>query len=200
MRTLWNGTYRGIAFEVSHTTRPDYSYRDDGPPVIIGQKDCWTFYLYLNLSALPDDYTGPSFWLEPLHDKKGRPHYDYSLHPILSEIDWHHGITFYSKEHGFEGGSQIIKAGCDYQHHWDRGHFYDSEEVVSDAKRAIDSLHKLVPGIKRRCFWNGGYYPECEGELNGESFISFDGKRASEAMRKPTEADGDNRMEAGTAE
>ncbi|MDA3779876.1 MAG: hypothetical protein PF487_06610 [Bacteroidales bacterium] len=56
----------------------------------------------------------------------------------MTELDWHGGLTWYSKEHGFDGSGKVIKIGCDYSHLWDEGQYYDLDQVKFDCKRTIE--------------------------------------------------------------
>lgn len=167
-KTTWNGEYKGIGFEIQNFT--------------IGDKDAWTFYLYLPLDALPEDIR-ERFWLKPKKNKTSfRVHYNYSAEPLISDLEWHCGCTYYEKI-GIDGAPRGVKIGCDYQHYWDEGHEYDEGIVEMDAKEAINSLLRLVPNMLKRCTWNGRYVPENQGEMHGDCFYSKEGWELSEKSR-----------------
>ena len=145
-KTTWADKYRGIGFSVA-------SWHTEG----IGE--CWAYYLYIKLVQIPEDIR-ERFWLEPkTTDIKSMPiTYDYYGEPFVSGLDWHGEITYYSKAAGIDGEPRAIKIGCDYQHYFDEGHYYNSSIVTADAKNSIDALHKLVPGILKWCGYCGDYF------------------------------------------
>lgn len=91
--------------------------------------------------------------------RNGRTIYRYSDHPILSNIEFHGGATFYERE--FAGNHRIVKIGCDWSHACD--HTFEGIEnpmnyhplpvtldmVIDNAKEAIDSFYKMVPEYGR---------------------------------------------------
>lgn len=108
-------------------------------------------------------------------------YYNYYDHEIISSIDFHSGITWYSKELGFDGENKVIKIGCDYMHLWDEGKIYYVEEVERDAKTAIESFRKLVKDYKYRCIGNGKNYDLKNGSINNHgSFVSNEWLKAKE--------------------
>jgi hypothetical protein len=147
----WHADYRGIVFEINKFH--------------IGDREGWAYYLYLRLDAIPEESNPESFWLKSREEKHaGRPAYDYSLHEIMSDLDWHGGITYYSKESSDDDGYRVIKIGCDYQHSFDQGQDYTVESVLLDVKRSIDKFRELVPGYKYWCRWNGKLHKPSEIE------------------------------------
>lgn len=135
-KTEWCGDYLGISFNIVKWR--GYSFES-----VLNLKWNWNFYLYINLEAIPDK--ADSYWLEPRIDRK-RVHYDYSRHSVLASLPWHGGITYYSKESGFEGGPRIIKVGCDFMHSWDYEHGeYNLDLVLYEVKKTIENFRQLVP-------------------------------------------------------
>ena len=168
-KTTWTDEYRGVGYEIQKFT--------------LCEKDAWAFYLYIPLDALPEDIR-ERFWLAPQkNDTSRRVHYDYYAEPLITDIEWHCGCTYYEK-FGHDGEPRCIKIGCDYQHYWDEGHFYSEDLLSVDAKTAIDSLLKMIPPMLRRCQWNGKYYPQDQGQLYGDMWYSYEGKKASEESCK----------------
>jgi len=148
--TTWKDRYRGIDFSVSN-----WQLESTG--------DCWAYYIFLVLDQLPEDVR-ERFWLEPEPTEwKSMPiRYDYYSEPLISELDWHGGCTWYSKE-GFEGNRRVVKIGCDYQHYWDEGRHYNLDFVADEARHTIDTLHELIPGIMKWCCYCGDYFvPEAD--------------------------------------
>lgn len=164
--TKWNGSYRGVAYEVA---------RGDFPPNRFRQ-EAWCFYLYINLNRIPNlDYAN-SLWLPGEPDGKNCVSYSYSDSPI-ADLDWHCGCTFYEKLGGHDGIARIVKAGCDYGHYWDEGRSYTLDFVEFEAIECAKSFLSRVPDYKRHCFMVGGYWLPTEGVVSpdGSSFISFKG-------------------------
>ena len=155
----WTGSYNGVGFEINN-----WKNDSDG-------KENWTFYLILFLSRIPIEHKPNSYWLK---GKKSYGHiiYDYYKHHVLSNIIWHCGITYYSKENGFDGDEKVIKVGCDYRHYWDEGHYYNLEIVKFDVKKAIESFLEFVPNYKYWCCGNGKLYDGNEGVIKEGRFFS----------------------------
>ena len=155
----WTGAYRGVAFEINNW-QADYD-----------KEDCWTYYLILHINRIPKEHKPNSYWIK---GKMSRKHviYDYYKHPVLSNIEWHYKITWYSKEHGFDGAEKIIKIGCDYRHYWDEGHYYNLDIVKYDVKKTIDSFLVHVPNYKYRCCRNGKLYDLKDGVIKNSKFYS----------------------------
>ncbi len=166
-KTVWTAEYRGIGYQIEKFK--------------LGEKDAWTFYLYLALDSIPEDIR-ERFWLEPKKDGK-RVYYSYSDEGLISGIDWHYGCTWYSKETQ-DGEPRVIKIGCDYQHYSDEGCSYNEHYLEMDAKHAIDSFLEMVPNILRRCQWDGRYVPESEGALHGDIWYSNEGFKLREESCK----------------
>lgn len=160
MKKVWRGKYDGVDFEINNFK--------------LGDIDQWTFYLFIFLDRIPDKKLSKSFWLKPKNAHLGinMTYYDYYSHPIISEIDFHGGCTWYSKESGFDGEEKIIKVGCDYGHSCDEGNIYDLDDILSDVKKAINSFRKLVPNYKYWCCGNGKLYNKSEGVIKEDNFYS----------------------------
>jgi len=150
---IWRGTYRGVPFEVNNFS--------------LGGDPKWTFYLHIYLDQMPEDIR-ERFWLEPdppMEEFKNRVFYPYNYEPLINDLAWHHGCTFYEKIMGFDGARRVVKIGCDYNHLWDQERTYTLEAVSSDARRCIDSLYELIPNIKKWCRWCGEFFvPEKDAQ------------------------------------
>lgn len=132
-RTIWQGIYKNIIYEIFGTKSDKRLSRFN---------NFWTYYVYLLINDIPEKYNPESFWLE---FKNGL--YDYYNHPLLSQIDFHGGISYYKKE--ICQDNQAIKIGCDYQHLWDMNASYTLSMIDADAKKTIDSIYKLMPEYKK---------------------------------------------------
>lgn len=148
-KTSWHGEYDGVAWEIMRF--PDFDLR-------MVRKFSWTFYLYIFIDRIPKEKDPESYWLNSILDGK-RVHYYYSI-SRLADIKWHGGITFYSKESGFEGEERVIKAGCDFQHSWD----YEYGELTLDQIKlevveAIESFRVIISDYKYWCPCDGKLHP-----------------------------------------
>ena len=173
----WTGTYNGVDFEINNwETEPN--------SVEPRKKDCWTYYLILRIERIPKEHKPKSYWLR---GRKGgnwvmywlgwrkdgnMVMYNYYKHPVLPNLDWHGGVTWYSKEHGFDRSEKIIRVGCDYMHHWDEGKYYNLDIVKRDVKRTIEKFLESVPNYKYWCCGNGNLYDLSEGIVWNGSFYS----------------------------
>ena len=122
----------------------------------------WNYYLDIPKEQIPDNLQGrfslrsKAFQISP--DSRVRYFHDYSSVPIISDLDWHGGITLYEKHYDERGRLNGYRLGCDYQHHFDQGLHYTANAVAQDARHSVDMLWELVPDLKLRCAWNGKYY------------------------------------------
>ena len=156
---VWFGEYLGVRFEINHWETPPNEFEPNG-------RDHWTYYLIIELDKIPEDNDRESYWLEPQKDDKfSWTSYEYYNHPVLANLDWHGGPTWYSKEAGIDNTPRVIKIGCDYQHLWDEGMTYNVDMVQGDVKRSIECFITAVPDYKYRCMGNGKLYSITEGLL-----------------------------------
>lgn len=129
--TVYRGTHKGVPFEINSRKPYDAEKRSLD----------WTFYVIFCESQCADF---ASIWLpEVIHKMATRDYVsnDY-MGSRLANVEWHCDITFYEKV-GHAEGHRAVKAGCDYQHYWDEGHFYDLADLERDAHRAIESAFEL---------------------------------------------------------
>lgn len=145
-KTIWTDKYRGVGFSVANWKMESVG-------------DCWAYYLYVKLEQIPEAVR-ERFWLKPEKTSfKSMPiSYNYYGERLVSELNWHGGCTYYSKEAGIDGEPRAVKIGCDYQHYFDEGYSYNSSIVTADAKSSIDTLHQAVPGLMKWCSYCGDYF------------------------------------------
>jgi len=105
----------------------------------------WAYYLYIALDYIPAENDPDSYWLSPIEGNYRLPYYDYDKLDVLNRVEWHGGMTWYSKECGFESSMREIKVGCDYLHFDDLGIDYTKEDIYQDVKKTIDDFLALVP-------------------------------------------------------
>jgi hypothetical protein len=176
----WHGKYKGIQFEIS---------RHNGGGVE-EPHSCWCFYLFIHEQAVPTERV-PSFFVPLTADTK-HPYYDYDKSPLNRLEGWNGGITYYDIEN--HRGKRCVKAGCDYDHLWDRerGWQYDLNHIVFDCQQTIDSLIERCPWLMVQDGWNGKWYPREGMEPYGDGFISPEGKVEKDAYfasrKEPTNA------------
>lgn len=140
----WNGTYKGISWEMQ---------RYD----IGGKIPNWTYYLYIQLDRLPAKIRD-RFWLKPQRHKRPsgiRVSYHYNEEPLIENLPWHGGCTWYSKERGFDGEPRGVKIGCDYAHLHDHAASETEDTIFQDVKKTIDALWEAIPKMKIRCSYCG---------------------------------------------
>lgn len=171
--TVWRGIYRGIVFEIR-------THDNDKRMLSDMWKKGWTYYIHLELDEIPAEHDPESFWLEPvdtlgrLHEsavklfegmkeagvepilpvppKPDHAHWGYVYfdHPVMGEVEFHGGITYYEKEGGYGLMPRSVKIGCDFQHSWDVKKDYDLADIVADMRQAVDSIYTLMPGYGQK--------------------------------------------------
>jgi len=105
-----------------------------------------------------DKEVADKFWLPPHYDEKGRVSYRY-YDSIISNIEFHGGCTWYSKESSIDEKDRHIKVGCDYQHSWDMGTDYGLNYIKNQAELSIESLLNITP-VLVHCSGCGVYYED----------------------------------------
>lgn len=179
----YTGSYRGISFKIAN-------WQTEAILDILPAKDNWTYYIYICLGKIPEAADPESFWLTPIIDKSFPKHkrYNYDGHPVLGNIFFHGGCTWYAKRtnEDTDPEDRLIEVGCDFQHYWDEGHTYNKEYVLEELKRTIDEFLQQVPGYKWRCPVVGGYWDASEGQVaeDGQSFISNAGLEWQEKRKQ----------------
>jgi hypothetical protein len=178
------GSYRNVDFLIVKWQRVDL---ENIPSNLTTNLRRINYYLFIHLGRIPEENDPNSFWLTAkvlnLGNKTSRLiSYDYCDHPIIGSIDFHWGITWYSKEtsgdqeiDGRGQDSRVIKIGCDYEHCCDKGIIYTTNDVINDVKNSIDSFLALVPEYKLMCTYNGNFLKESEGVYYKNQFYSKDG-------------------------
>jgi len=152
----WSGVHKGLQYEIKHF--PTYEGRTG-----------WTYYVYIDLEQVSDEFH-KDLWLEPMlhrYLKGGTPHINYDYNKSrCSDIDWHGGITWYSKESGLEHDEQRkrVKFGCDFQHSFDEGIDYSIYCVKGECLETIDQLVNMFGEVK--------YYTQGDGKYRLESELT----------------------------
>lgn len=161
---VWNGSYKGVGFEINNWKTPQNDFSEE--------KDNWTYYIFIHLNRVTDIKKANSLWIKGKADNKGRVFYQYHKNNLISNIEFAGGCTWYSKESGFDGANKVIKIGCDYQHSWDEGYSYNLDCVKKDIEKSIDSFLNFIPDYKYWCFGNGNLYSLKDGILIKGTFYS----------------------------
>lgn len=167
-KDVWNGTYRGIAYEVCrwrHETGK--SLASVGPIHLTLTKDNWNYYLHINMKQVPEEYLARFDAKVVTEGDWAKKHLHYDEHStVLADLEWHCGITFYEKTIHPDGHTMIIKAGCDYAHLYDEGVVFDIDSVERDAKATIDDLWDKAPYLLVWCQQDGCMASPNDGEVN----------------------------------
>lgn len=108
-----HGTHHDVPYEVTNHARN---------VSLIYQRPRGTYCYYVFISELmlePEKFE--EFWLAATPSTWGarngfiHPSYNYESAP-WSDANWHGGVTWYSKEAGFDGEPRSVKIGCDFGH------------------------------------------------------------------------------------
>lgn len=164
---VWYGEHLGVRFEINHWVSP--------PNVIEpNERQHWTYYLIIELDKIPEENNPESYWIKPIKDERfSMTTYAYYKHDVIPNLDWHGGISWYSKEAGIDDTPRVIKIGCDYSHLWDEGMIYDLDLVKAEVRCSIEEFIRRVPKYKYRCMGNGKLYQLHEGLITeGGRFAS----------------------------
>jgi len=150
--TRWRSEHEGVGIELSfhgYLPREKREYYDYG-------HGTWCYYLILD-----ERMFYPKDWKKLcLKATKGKYGLDYNYYRF-PEVEFHCGITFYevNKHYDHKTGEdyRTVKAGCDYNHLWDKEAGYNDtyESVLFDAKYSARKLLQLFPEVKRRCKYSG---------------------------------------------
>jgi hypothetical protein len=128
--TRYHGEHKGFKWEIHFN---DYQSEH--------RTSWWTSYFYIK----PDQVDSETWELLQAKLTEDKKHFDYYGTLIISEIDFHHGITFYDPQVDPRTMTiHALKLGCDYNHYWDEGKFYTVESVQRDIQDSIDSFLDLV--------------------------------------------------------
>lgn len=138
-----HSTHRDISYEITNHGR-SHSLTYARP------RGTYCYYVYISEFMLQgNDFE--DFWLtgtpSTFGSRNGFPHmsYPYEEQRWAQDGNWHGGVTWYSKEAGFDGEARCVKIGCDFGHYWDEQMYYTSERVEFEAKNTIDKLMEMYP-------------------------------------------------------
>lgn len=124
------------------------------------KEDRWTHYVLMDIDGqVPDERLREKLWLpdEVAERISGRKYIWHDYSDLCRELDFHGGITWYSKE-SEPPEARVIRIGCDYQHYLDIGKVYSLEYVYAQVKESVDSLIRFCGGrVKIRSIGDGKY-------------------------------------------
>ncbi len=112
-----------------------WKYRLDGLVIDVSYyNNSWQYYIYLNAdnSIFP-----PETMIKEVSDK------------CNDAGEFHCGVTYCERikhqhcddpKERWQKDFSFFKVGCDYNHYWDEGHYYDLDSVLNDAKNTIKKL------------------------------------------------------------
>ena len=103
----------------------------------------YCYYIYTYESVVGQEKF-KELWLEDevfkyRPDAEGRITHDYYSLPILKEVDFHGGATFYAKN-GHTEGYRSVEIGCDYNHGWNQDNPPSFERVCRDALQTAEQV------------------------------------------------------------
>lgn len=178
-RDSYTGTHRSIVFEISR--HESYAVPSMGEE----SHDCWCYYIYLRQEQVPESKHA-AFFPKPDTSKKTWQQYDWYATAFAS-LPWHGGMTYYHQERHDDRGL-TAKAGCDYDHLWDREARwpYSERTIINQVVETIDALWEAHPDLLVRCNYTGDYFPLAEMQPWGDGYISAEGatkKAADDAER-----------------
>jgi hypothetical protein len=132
LKAICQGRYRNLYYEI-------HNWGDRNSNYPTGR---WNYYIVLVESEIQNANeifleARPSMWIDNYLT------YPYDDSP-LSEIYWHHGLTFHEVTNEINIGRRTLKLGCDYQHLSDEGVPYTVPDIIKSAKRTIDELLKII--------------------------------------------------------
>ena len=143
----WSGYHRGLFFEIKH-----WGIDEKHNP-----KGTWCYYITISRNCIPEELL-KEFELPPIEMKSiglpGRYSYKYDT-GLLASFDWHCGITYFKKLFGDNELVRAYEMGCDYAHYYDEGMTYDEKYLEVDARKTIDRIWELMPGLKVWCRTDG---------------------------------------------
>ncbi len=151
----YKGTYRGVNWMVKN-----WGYTSEEPVL-----KNWNYYIFLHLNRFEDKELAEKFWCDDKHYDWGVVP-DYYNVPVIHQIDFHGGVTFYEKTDYKGRAGRTVKIGCDYMHLHDEGHRYDLQYVLYDVRNTIDQFFGSGVQYLRWCQRNGHLYREEQGTYN----------------------------------
>lgn len=164
-KTVWFGEKRGIRFEINRFKHFDESAFKHG----------WTFYLWLYPEQFPK-HLRKEISTRMYYTAYGTP--IETCNTVIANLDWHGGLTWSSNESQPGQPFEQYKFGCDFQHLWDEGYYYELADVEREVDRCIESLYAWCPEIKStELIWEEfrAKFPQKNGE-EGVLFYDRDGK------------------------
>jgi hypothetical protein len=182
----WHASYRGVGFRIKKWR---FGFDDEPRTRDLGADGwVWNYYMLVPEAQIPDDWRDRLVLTGEKNEDSRHAYYEYSASP-WGDLPWPGGITWYEKRGGLDGAGVIVETGCDHAHSWDEGRRYDVDYVLSEVMGTIDALRELVPNLKWRCDYNGGYYDVANGMLNPEtdSFRSHEGNAQAKKWREEHE-------------
>ena len=142
-RKIWSKKVGDVGIEVS--------IHAEGQPYAHEGKGIFCYYLYLYECYMSAEKFA-ELWLEDKLEQfseGGTMHVtrDYYSLSILSDVDFHGGITYYEK-YGHSVGHRYVKLGCYYNHLWDRDMFPSIEQVMQEAESSAQQADTWINGSK----------------------------------------------------
>lgn len=147
----WAKRHEGIAYQVSFW---GHGSMCDGAGI-------WNGYVDLEQPMFSEADWSRFVMPATEHNWNGRVSKDWSYDDFPVRVG--NGITFYElKKHWdrhVNGEVELVTAGCDYGHSWDRDMGYPAtlDSVSEDMRRTIDDILKLCPVRNERCAYTADW-------------------------------------------
>lgn len=147
---VWHDTYKGIDFEINNW-----------------DVNKWSYYMKLPIKKFPAEML--KLVIEIAKYNESFHHWWSETPQFFYDVDFHGGCTFYVIEgqYGVPFDDAVIKVGCDFQHLFDEGNFYDYDYVCNEMMKTIESFLALVHAsgyvLNLWCPNCGSWFPEDEG-------------------------------------
>lgn len=136
-KTTWNGTYKGLHFEITHWGVDCPHPRNNG-------KGCWNYYILLHEHRVANfsDLWFPNSLVRWSEKSPERCLVDDYYKSPLADVFWHGGVTFWESDNDAFPGHRRMKVGCDYNHLWNEENYHPEnlQTLLFDAKETIDQL------------------------------------------------------------
>lgn len=180
-KDVWNGVYRGVAFEIVN-----WGTRDKSNSIDSRHTHNWNYYLYLNTNNFTNDF-GKKLLISQVEkqwsENRKYKTYEYYGLPLIQDLYMHGGITHFDIL-----SNEVVKIGCDYGHLDDEPYNESITSVASDCRTSIDCLFIQAKEENTEyllnCRWDGTLTAENDGCYINDDRADFYSYRYIQTMPK----------------